>query len=352
MFTSARSERIDIVALISVILLILISLFVLSTLSPGIFPQYYVFIVLGLVAFLVFFAVDFEVFETYSPHLYVLSIFLLIATLLIGQVTRGAVRWIPIGALTIQSSEIVRPFLLLFVAKYAASGELTTQRVIKACALFLIPFVLVLIQPSLGMSALLFVGFIGIFLASTISKKNLFVAAIILFAVMPLSWLVLEPYQKSRIESFISPEKDPLGAGYNSIQSMISVGSGMITGRGLGRGVQTQLAFLPEKHSDFVFAAISEEMGIIGSVVVLGLLFVVLWRLVGVVSKSANLTRRSFTTAVVVSLLAQIVVHVGMNMGVLPVTGIPLPLVSAGGSDFLSTMIALGLAFGSVGRDR
>src|SRR4030042_833250 len=179
--------------------------------------------------------------------------------LIIGQITRGAIRWIPLGPITIQTSEIVRPFLLIFFSVYATSEEIRIKKLFKLAILKLIPVSLILIQPSLGVSIITALGIIGIVLTSKMNKKLLLSILVLIPLIVPLFWFMLAPYQRDRISGFINPQIDSLGAGYNSIQSTISVGSGKIFGRGLGKGIQTQLAFLPEKHTDFIFAAIAEE---------------------------------------------------------------------------------------------
>src|SRR4030043_2237714 len=185
--------------------------------------------------------------------------------LFIGQVSRGALRWIPIGALTIQPAELVRPFLLIFFANYLTKEQLNYKILIKSIILLLIPAFLILVQPALGMTVLMAVGFLGIVISAGLNKKKLLVGFFILIMLTPLLFKVLAPYQQDRIRAFFDPSSDPLKSGYNSIQSMISVGSGKFFGRGLGKGVQTQLSFLPEKHTDFIFASTAEELPFISA---------------------------------------------------------------------------------------
>jgi rod shape determining protein RodA len=164
---------------------------------------------------------------------------------------------------------------------------------------------------------------------------------------IPPFWIFLQPYQRQRVTGFFNPEQDPLGAGYNSIQSMIAVGSGELFGRGLGEGVQTQLKFLPEKHTDFIFAATAEEMGFAGAILIIIGLFVLLWRITIIVENSSSAVARAFASGVFLTLLGETVIHIGMNMGLFPITGIPLPLVSAGGSSLIGTMMSLGMVVSS-----
>ena len=298
---------------------------------------------MNLVPFFLSLQVDFQILRAFSFHLYIISIFLLILPLIIGQVTRGAIRWIPIAGLTIQPSEIVRPFLLLFFASYLISEDMSLIKLIKSIILLIIPITLIIIQPSLGVSILTLIGFLGIFLASSIEKKYFLFFGIILILFIPLFWQILAPYQKQRLSAFINPRVDPLGAGYNSIQSMISVGSGRIFGRGLGKGAQTQLEFLPEKHTDFIFAAVSEELGFVGSIILLLILSIFLFRIVKISEDSKGPIERAFISGIFFALFAETFIHIGMNLGLLPITGIPLPLVSAGGSSLLATAISLAM---------
>jgi rod shape determining protein RodA len=263
--------------------------------------------------------------------------------LIIGQVTRGAIRWIPIGDLTLQPSEIVRPFLILYVARYLTDKKIETKRLMILFIMMALPLFMILVQPSLGVTVLTFFGFLGAMLATSIEKKYFAMGAVIFLAITPVVWQILQPYQKERITSFINADADPYGSGYNSIQSMISVGSGRLLGRGLGKGVQTQLKFLPEKHTDFVFAAISEEMGLIGAAFILFLYYLFFSYIIKTIQNSKSYISRVFATGLFMTFFIQVFIHIGMNLGLLPITGVPLPLVSAGGSSFISTMIGLGL---------
>lgn len=339
-----NSAKRDYALLVIISVMMAISLLVLRSIASSLFPVYFMYIVLGIGAFFLFSSIDFDVISIFSKHLYIFSIILLILPLLIGQVTRGAIRWIPIGPLTIQPAEIVRPFLLIFFANYLTEKEVNNKRLLKAVGLLALPAFLILIQPSLGVTVLTIIAFVGVTLAANINKKYYVVGALALLVLIPSSYFLLHDYQKSRIVSFLSPEADPSGAGYNSIQSMISVGSGGLFGKGLGKGVQTQLAFLPEKHSDFIFAAVSEELGFVGAIVLLSVTFALLLKLIKMLENAKTRAGRAFMAGFFLTMLAQVVIHIGMNMGMLPITGLPYPLVSAGGSSLLATMAGLGIA--------
>ncbi|QQG41179.1 MAG: FtsW/RodA/SpoVE family cell cycle protein [Candidatus Woesebacteria bacterium] len=305
---------------------------------------------IGICAFIIFSQLDFDIISLFSRHLYIFSIILLLATLIIGSVTRGTIRWIPIGPISLQPAEIVRPFLLIFFANYLTSGKLDFKKIIKTFGLVFLPVFLIFIQPSLGVSILTLVGFLGVLISSKIDKKYVFFGIIATLVISPLFWLVMAPYQRQRIATFITPSSDPLGAGYNSLQSTIAAGSGKIVGLGLGRGVQTQLSFLPEKQTDFIFSAISEELGFVGALLAIVMSFVILYRLTIYMEQAVNPAARGYLSGFFLTYLLQIFIHIGMNMGLLPVTGLPFPLVSAGGSSLLATMIGLGIASSSYKR--
>lgn len=339
--------NIDYILVGCIFLLFVFSSIVLRSVAPSLFPLYYVYFFLSIIIFLVFLVVDFEIISLFSKHLYWTSIFLLILPLIIGQVTRGTVRWIPIGPLSIQPAEIVRPFLLVFFANYLTEKPLDWKRLRNAALLFVLPIFLIVVAPSLGVAILTSLGFAGVLIASGVDRKFLLIGVVSFIVLIPIVWLLMAPYQKARVTSFADPNNDPLGSGYNSIQSMVSVGSGKIFGRGLGEGVQTQLAFLPEKHTDFIFAAISEEMGFVGATIILLSLFVLFWRLILIIESARSFAARAFVSGFFLTLLVETLIHIGMNLGLLPITGVPLPLVSAGGSSLIATMMGLGIALSS-----
>lgn len=344
MYKLNTSLKFDVPLTLAILFIIGFSLLILNSIAQYLFPGYFVYVVVSLLVFVLFTLVDFSILRLFSWHFYVGSIFLLLLPLAIGQVTRGAVRWIPIGNLTLQPAELVRPFLLVFFANYLAKDEVSFKTLVKAGLLLTLPLFLIIIQPSLGVAILTSVAFLGVLFASTFDKKYLFAGLLALSIIIPLSVRFLAPYQRARIETFLNPTSDPLGAGYNSIQSTIAVGSGMLFGRGLGKGVQTQLAFLPERHTDFIFASTAEELGFGGAAILLVATFFLIFRITGYMNSAKDLAGRMFISGLSLTLLVQMVVNIGMNLGLLPITGLPLPLFSAGGSSLLGTMISLGLA--------
>ncbi|EKE06123.1 MAG: hypothetical protein ACD_19C00079G0028 [uncultured bacterium] len=340
-------QKFDWLLALPTFLLLIFSFFILNSINSSLFPSYYWYFGLGILMFLFFSLFDFEIVSAFSKYFYVISIVLLLITLVIGQVTRGSVRWIPIGSLSLQPSEIVRPFLLIFFANFVSEKKLNLKRLIQIILLMAFPLILILVQPSLGVTALTAIGFLGIILASEIEKKYFLYLILIASILVPSAFLFLAPYQKFRITAFLDPSKDPQGAGYNAIQSTISVGSGKFLGRGLGRGVGTQLSFLPERHTDFIFASVAEEMGFVGAIVLLLITGFLFFRIIGYTENTINIPARLFIGGLFLTLFAQTAIHVGMNVGLLPITGVPYPLVSAGGSSLLATMASLGIVIGT-----
>ncbi|MBI1864038.1 FtsW/RodA/SpoVE family cell cycle protein [Candidatus Woesebacteria bacterium] len=329
---------------VAISVLIILSIITLRAIYPSIFPNYFLYIIISIVAFICFSRLDFEILEVFYKHFYVISVVLLIITLLIGQATRGVVRWIPLGPINFQPTEIARPFLLLFFAKFLSEQRITIKRFILALILFAIPFLLIWFQPSLGVAVVTTIGIIGITLTTGIEKRIILISIITVVALLPIIWQLLRPYQKTRIIDLLNSGKRE--ANYNSLQSMISVGSGEINGRGLGKGAETQLYFLPERHTDFIFASISEELGTVGSMLVILTSFYLLYQIIIISESTKNIVARTFAIGIFMTLFMQTFVHIGMNMGLTPVTGLPLPLVSAGGSSLVATMASYGMLLG------
>lgn len=340
----------DIYLSVSALFLLVLGLIILNSVAPPLFPAYFINIFIALLAFWFFAQIGFDIVSLFSKHFYVISIILLLLTLIIGNVTRGTIRWIPLGPLNLQPGEIVRPFLLVFFAVYLTKQKITFKRIVNAFLLLLLPTALILIQPSLGVSLMMLTAFVGILISTNFNKKYLIVGLTVLIAAIPLFWQIMAPYQKQRVLNFVEPGSDPLGAGYNSLESTIAAGAGGLAGRGLGRGVQTQLSFLPAKQTDFIFSATAEELGMIGAGLMLLATFIILWRLTTYMGHAVSPAGRAYLSGFFLVYLVQVFIHTGMNMGLLPVTGLPFPLVSAGGSSLLATMIGLGIALGAYKR--
>jgi len=310
------------------------------------------FYILGGVAVMFLFSkIDYHKLIDYVPWAYGFCLFSLAAVLVVGQKVLGARRWIRLpGHMQFQPSEWVKLVLILAVARYFAmlgGRSLTWKDIFKAFALVGVPLLMVLKQPDLGTS-LTYIPILvaGLFLGGVNLRQGLILitAAFLLVGGVWSSGKLLKPYQKARLTSFINPDNDPKGTGYQLRQSLIAVGSGGVWGKGAAKGTQTQGDFLPIPHADFIFAALGEEHGFVGAVFVLLLYFFILMRLIQNAQTAADLSGSLIIMGVVAVLTFQIAVNVGMVIGFMPVTGIPLPLMSYGGSSVLFTFLALGAA--------
>ncbi len=322
----------------------------LHTKYSGFHTKQLAWIIGGLVAMFLFSKIDYHKLIDFIPWAYGVSLVSLVAVKLVGSKVLGARRWIKIGPMHFQPSEWVKLILILAVARYFANlggRRLTWVDIAKAFGLVGIPMLLVLIQPDMG-TALTYTPILvaGLFLGGINIRQSviLITAGTVLVAGAWSSGKVLKPYQKARLTSFINPGDDPKGSGYQIRQSLIAVGSGGIWGKGAAKGTQTQGDFLPIPHADFIFAAFGEEHGFVGAVFVLLLYFFILMRLIQNAQTAADLSGSLIIMGVVAVLTFQIAVNVGMVIGFMPVTGIPLPLMSYGGSSVLFTFLALGAA--------
>ncbi|MDP3954807.1 MAG: rod shape-determining protein RodA [bacterium] len=313
------------------------------SLAPHLFFQQLSFFILGFGFFFIFSQIDFRIYRNFRWFIYLGVIFFLLITFILGEMTRGSVRWIQLGPFTMQPSEIVKPFLLVFFAFWFADRQVKFKRLILGGILFLLPVLLVFRQPDLGSTLVLIASLLGMLLTLERPFFIILYGFGFLALSLPLTWAFLAEYQKQRIFTFLNPNSDPLGSGYSIIQSVISVGSGELFGRGLGRGTQSHLAFLPERHTDFIFASFTEELGFAGAMLVLILYLFLLWRILQIAKRSKSGYAQIFIFGVFAMLLFQIFVNIGMNLGVVPVTGITLPFLSYGGSSILATMILLGM---------
>ena len=336
---------VDWVILVSLLLLGLIGVFVLLTTSASLFWQQVFFLVIGGFLIWALSSLDPIILWWLAPYGYGISILLLIASYF-GTPIRGASRWIFIFGAQLQPSEIVKPLLILAFARAIATYSPRQVKNIAILALlFAVPFLLVFRQPDLGTSIVYAAAWMSMMVAG--GFPIIFIVAGIAIAAIgfPVFWHALKSYQKARVFTFLNPELDPHGAGYNALQAMIAVGSGGFFGRGLGRGTQSHLRFLPEYHTDFIFATLVEELGFLGGFTLVSLYSLLLWRLIQPHLKGSigNPFVFFYTTGLFGVLLTQVVINAGMNMGIIPVTGITLPFVSYGGSSILSLCMAFGM---------
>jgi rod shape determining protein RodA len=300
----------------------------------------------GLLAMLLLSRLDYHSVLDKAPILYVIGLIALSAVLVVGHTRYGAKRWLPILGQFLQVSEIAKLIIIVTLARFFAdvqTDRLSLADLFKAAALTALPLGLILLQPDLG-TALVLVPLVavGAFLAG-IQWKH---AAVLLLAgslMLPVGWHFLKPYQRERVTSFLRPEDDPKGSGYQILQSKIAVGSGGFWGRGLGNGSQNQLGFVPVRYSDFILAALAEEMGFLGVLLALALYTALLLRLIQNAQRAKDRAGMFLVMGVAAILGFHVLVNVAMVIGFMPVTGIPLPLMSYGGSAMLFVFMALGL---------
>jgi rod shape determining protein RodA len=306
-----------------------------------------IWVMLGLAVMWFVSSLDYHALLAQVPILYVLSIITLIGVLLFGTKVFGSRRWVPLFAgFHFQVSEFVKLVIILLVARYLTelkTETLEARDLLKLAGLIGVPMVLVMKQPDLG-TALTYVPILAAG-ALVAGLRWRYVAVICLLAalVLPVGWVFLKDYQKARLRSFLDPAEDPQGSGYQVIQSQIAVGHGGMWGRGVTQGTQTQLRFLPVPHTDFIFAAFGEEHGFVGVIVVLGLYFLLLMQIVQNAQMSPDRAGMYICMGIAGLLLFHLLVNVGMVVGRMPITGIPLPLMSYGGSSILSAFAMLGL---------
>ena len=302
---------------------------------------------IALIAFIVATAFDYKWLKTFAWPLYLVQIVLLIATLAIGRGVGGASRWISFGPVDFQFSELAKILMIVVLANYLSTrqgrlGSITS--ILGACILVGPPWLLVMLQPDLGTSLVLLAILGGMLFMSGASLRWLGAIVGIVLAALPVIWTyILRDYQKQRLTAFLNPASDTQGAGYQLFQSQIAVGSGGLLGKGLTNGTQNQLKLLPVQESDFVAAIYLEELGFIGAMVLLILFAALLWRLLAAGWRSKDPFGMLFATGLASMILFQLVVNLGMVIGIMPITGIPLPFVSHGGASLISLAIGLGI---------
>lgn len=303
--------------------------------------------VIGLLAFVVLSLLDYRRLLEHAEILYFTGLVMLGAVLILGPEISGARRWLPLPfGFHLQVSEFFKVVLILLVARKLAgisTEHLTNSQLCKLIAWWLPPFLLVAAEPDLG-TALSYMPIlaVGIFLAG-LSWRQYLALGLITITLLPTGWFLLKDYQRQRLVAFLDPNRDPRGAGYQAIQAKIAIGSGGLWGKGMAQGTQTQLRFLPVPHTDFIVASFAEEHGFVGVVLLLGLYFVLLVNIVQTAQAAPDTDGMYICMGVAGLLLFHVLVNVGMAVGFLPITGLPLPLMSYGGSNLLTTLAMLGI---------
>jgi rod shape determining protein RodA len=301
---------------------------------------------IGLVVMLIFAQVPMQVYRNIAPFFFVVGVLLLLAVLFFGVMGKGAQRWLDLGFMRFQPSEILKLFVPMMIAWYL-SRETLPPKLPQICIAFvfvLIPTLLIAKQPDLGTSLLIASsGLFALFL-SGLSWRVISVVSVLGVSFVPVMWFFLmKAYQKQRVITFLNPESDPLGAGYHIIQSKIAIGSGGINGKGWLQGSQSQLEFLPERHTDFIFSVFAEEFGLIGIVLLLALYGVIIARGLLIASRSQFIFNKLVAGSITLTFFVYVFVNIGMVSGLLPVVGVPLPLVSYGGTSMVTLLAGFGV---------
>ncbi len=313
------------------------------------FSRQIIWVLISFSVFFIFSMIDFR-FLKRTPVLVFIFLFnalILLILFVLGSISHGAKSWFNFGLFSFQPADMMKLVLVLILAKYFSRRHVEIRDIkhifISGFYAF-VPFVLVLLQPDFGSAMIIFFIWLGMVLVSGISKTHLFLVFLGGALIFASFWIFLfAPYQKDRISNFLNPLADVHGSGYNAFQSTIAVGSGEVLGKGLGFGTQSRLKFLPEPETDFIFAAFAEEWGLIGSITLLLLFALIIWRVLFSASLGASNFETLYAMGITIFLMSHILINIGMNLGLLPVTGVPLPFMSYGGSHLLTEFMGLGI---------
>lgn len=320
----------------------------------SIFSRQLLWIVFGWLAFFIFGNIHYRKLFNFIYPFYIIVIFFLMLVLVIGGVRLGAQRWIKIWWFNLQPSEFAKLAIVLVLSNYFSHKGLTDIKLNAASLSFFrgmvapfliiaVPFLLILKQPDLGTALLLVLIFLFMVYFSAVKARYIFLVLTVAVALSPIFWNFLKDYQKDRLLVFLNPNSDPLGAGYTIIQSKIAIGSGRLLGKGWLSGTQGQLNFLPESHTDFIFGVFSEETGFLGCFFMLALYYLLVIQAFDICNKTDDNFGKFFSFGVGIMLAVQIYINISMTLGLSPVVGLPLPLMSYGGSSMLVTFISLGI---------
>lgn len=350
----ARLKKIDWFIIISVFLLAGIGLLSIysSSLGKGDFLNFKKqAIFLGAGVILMFFLSFFD-WRTFRENPYLILFFYFFCLIALAGLfffapqIRGIKGWYQLGPVSFDPIWLTSLVLIILLAKYFSMRHIEMYRlshILLSGFYVLLPSILIFLQPNLGSALILIVLWVGVLIISGIKLRHFLILVLCGLLISVLSWSFLKEYQKERIISFIAPEIDPMGASWSQTQAKIAIGSGGIFGQGLGKGSQTQHGFLSEPHTDFIFAAISEEFGLVGVATILFLFLILIWRIIKTALSVQSNFPRLFASGLAIVLISQVFIHIGMNLGILPVIGIPLPLISYGGSGLIAFFLGLGI---------
>lgn len=336
--------RIDWSIITPVLIIVLLSLITLFSINKAFFENQLFFFAVSLVVFIFCTQLDLRSLRTYVLPLYILALVCFTVVLIVGLESRGAVRWLDIFGARIQFSEFFKPLLAYALAVYLGTRQKLSFGTFLTAGILLLPIALLIAkQPDLG-NALIYVMIGGLTMLFVGFPLLWFgIILVLLGAATPILWHFLHDYQKHRILTFIQPGSDPLGTSYNAIQSIIAVGSGGFLGKGLGAGTQSGLRFLPERHTDFIFASFAESAGFLGVMVLLACFIYLSYRLIMIYSRTQDPVEKIFVAMGFFLIILQAFINIGMNIGMLPIVGVTLPFMSYGGSSLLANFILLGM---------
>lgn len=344
-------KNFNVVLLITTLLLITIGTFSIYSATGGtvneIFIKQIIWYVIGLILMLVFSNINYNNLITTANYFYYFFILLLVFVLLVGQVALGAQRWLKFGIFQFQPSEFMKIVVPLVVIRFILvkhNESWTLKSLMKIFLITIIPMVLILKQPDLGTAIIIIPLVLVVLFIGNISLKKFISIIVILLLIIPAGYMVLKDYQKQRLLVFVNPQADPLGAGYNVIQSKIAIGSGKFFGRGWLRGPQSQLNFIPIKYTDFIFSVICEEFGFIGGLFVVLIYYILIMEILKIVKLCKFTGGKMLASAIATIIFIQFIINIGMTIGLLPVTGLTLPLLSYGGSSIVFIMIIIGIS--------
>ncbi len=345
------SRGLDWIMLVSILPLMLGGIATMTSFgdSTAFFNKQLLWLSVGLLIALVISRIDTRFFRDsrYVTIFYGISIALLVLVLLVGKTVKGSKSWFDFGGVSLQPTDIVKLFVVAVLAKYFSRRHVEIRRIkhlLISVLYVLLPIGLIMLQPDFGSAMVLSFIWLGMALVAGISKRHILIVLGVGLAVFAIAWVgFFKPYQKARIETFFNPTADIRGSGYNAYQSVIAVGSGGLVGKGLGYGTQSRLSYLPEYETDFIFAAFAEEWGFFGALIILGSISLFVWRIIVHAKRGASNFETLFCAGYAITIFSHVIVNIGMNIGIMPVTGIPLPFMSYGGSHILGECIGLGL---------
>jgi rod shape determining protein RodA len=342
-------KRIDLLLLTPAVLLSCLGLLLIFSTSyevdPSFFVRQVIYILVSVFVFFIVNSLDFKSISHVSTFLYVAILLVLVATFIFGEEIRGSIRWIDLGFVTIQGSELAKPIIILTLANYFTKYHPSSiKNLIVGVILIALPLILILRQPDLSNSLILLSSWVFMVFLSGVNLLYLITIVAGLILTVPFIWnLLLKDYQKARVLTFFNPNLDPQGASYNVVQALIALGSGQMLGRGLGHGTQSHLDFLPEERTDFIFSVAGEELGFLGLSLIILIFAFLVYRILRIAWECKLTETKLFTYGAAFLIGLQFFINAAMNMGIFPVSGVTLPFISFGGSSIVSTFFLLGL---------